>query len=76
MDLQATQQLWAVVKFKSGEKLDYSGYNRDSWRPRDRELHMAEISSIMNTQTNTEMLKLEKQFGVRYSELLRRILMW
>ena len=62
------------VKFKSGlfgDKLDYSGYNRDSWQPRDRNSHMAEISFILNAKTKTEMLKLEKQFGTRYSELLR-----
>ena len=32
---------------------------------------MADISSILNARTTTEMLKLEKEFGTKYSELLR-----
>ena len=50
------------VQFKSGsfgEKLDYSGYNRDSWKLRDRELHMEEVSAIPKAKTTTAMLQLK-----------------
>lgn len=62
------------IKFKSGsfgEKLDYSGYDRSSWQPTDKESQMAEVSAVQNAKTNTEVAKLERKFGVRYSELLR-----
>ena len=41
------------IKFKSGsfgEKLDYSGYDRNLWQPRDKHSHEAEISEILNAQ--------------------------
>ena len=61
-------------KFKSGsfgDKLDYSGYDRDTWLLRNRKVHMSEISAILQAKTQSEKLLLEKQYGIRYSELLR-----
>ena len=62
------------INFKSGifgEKLDYSGYDRDSWEFRDHASHMTEITEISRAKTWTEQLQLEKKYGSRYSELLR-----
>ena len=55
-----------------GEKLDYSGYDRERWQYRDMDSHVScHLAKISKAKTVTEQRVLEKQFGVRYSELLR-----
>jgi len=62
------------IKFKTGsfgEKVDYSGYDRDSWQPRDWQSHMADIQTILDAETITKKKELQKKYGIKYSELLR-----
>ena len=54
-----------------GEKLDYSGYDREVWAPRTMEQHMHAVKGILNAKTPTQLEQITKANGVRYSELLR-----
>ena len=54
-----------------GEKLNYSGYDRDLWPSRTHAMHMQHVSEVQTALTATRQSELEKQYGVRYSELLR-----
>ena len=63
-----------LKKFKAGsfgEKLDYSGYNRENWQHRNKALHMRHLEEIQRSRTLTEQQDIEKRTGVRYSELVR-----
>ena len=50
---------------------DYSGFNRDIWTPRHDTLHRQHADKIRNTLNVNEKEKLQKRFGVKYSELLK-----
>ena len=54
-----------------GEKLDYSGFDRDAWIPRSMEQHLLAIHELESARTPTEVQQVIKKNGVRYSELLR-----
>lgn len=62
-----------LKKFKAGsfgDKLDYSGYERDNWEYCNHSTHLAQLAEIKNTMTITERKKLEMNWDVRNSELL------
>ena len=61
-----------MKKFVSGnfgDKMDYSGYDCENWTLCDHKTHEKYISEIISS--TTEERDLIKQYGVRYSELLR-----
>ena len=54
-----------------GEKLDFSGYDRSSWLERTLKLHSEAIFALQNATCQSKKDEVEKQFGVRYSEIVR-----
>ena len=54
-----------------GSKPDYSGYDVESWQPRDMASHLRVVSMATTAQTATEQAQIEKSHGARYSDLLR-----
>ena len=56
---------------KFGEKSDFSGYERDEWLPRTHAIHMEQVSEVCSAKTASRQQELEKQYGARYTELLR-----
>ena len=54
-----------------GEKPDYSGFVRELWPKRDNKNHKEQGIKWRQAKTLTEQHKIEKEYGVRYTELLR-----
>ena len=54
-----------------GEKLDYSGFDRDTWSERSMEQHLQAIKEVESASTPTQVEQITKKNGVRYSELVR-----
>ena len=54
-----------------GTKLDYSGCERDQWEMCSKELPQQYVSMLKNAKTASDAKKHERQYGIRYSELLR-----
>ena len=54
----------------SGEKLDYSGFNYESWEVRKLEDHRKNVDAVLSAVTATSRASLEKQYGLRFSVLL------
>ena len=54
-----------------GDKLNYSGFDRDQWPLRTHAMHMQHVSEVQAALTATRQSELERLHGVRYSELLR-----
>ena len=54
-----------------GEKLDYSGFDRDNWPLRTLDQHWDALLALDNASCQTQSEQVEKEFGVRYSELVR-----
>ena len=50
---------------------DYSGYDREQWQPRNLTCHLAQVQRAKNATSQTARDKIEREIGVRYSELLR-----
>ena len=50
---------------------DYSGFNRESWTPRNVNQHREDVKQVRDCKNMTEATKKESELGVRYSELLR-----
>lgn len=60
-----------LKKFPSmGDKLDYSGYDRENWAKRDIKTHKQAAEKYKNAKTKAEQESLLRQEGVRYSVLL------
>ena len=53
-----------------GEKLDYSGFNRNAWIPRSMEQHLLAIHEMESAKIPTQVEQVIKK-NVRYSKLLR-----
>lgn len=86
-DLPATRKLCGFLSFSAskgcskcrkhfpceqfGEKVDYSGFDRDEWPQRSHEMHLQHVSEVQEATTASRQNELEKMHGVRYSELLR-----
>ena len=86
-DLPATRKVCGFTSFSSshgcskcmkvfscerfGTKLDYSGYERNTWEMRTHELHQHQVSMLKNAHTASDFQLHERRYGVRYSELLR-----
>ena len=56
---------------KFGDPPDYSGYDRQNWKPRNKEDHKTAVSKVKSSKTITELTKNQKELGVHYSELTR-----
>ena len=54
-----------------GEKLDYSGFDRHNWPLRTLDQHCFALLALENATCQTQCEKVEREFGVRYSELVR-----
>ena len=74
-DLPATRKLCGFVSFSAsqgctkcqkhfpfmqfGEKLDYTGYDREEWIPRIKATHMMHVSEIQSPKTASRKHELE-----------------
>lgn len=54
-----------------GEKLDYSGFNPSSWPCRTADEHHVQGMAWKHVQSVAERGKIEREFGVRFTKLLR-----
>ena len=54
-----------------GEKLDYSGFDRHNWPLRTLDQHCFALHALENATCQTQCEQVEREFGVRYSELVR-----
>ena len=52
-----------------GDKLDYSGFNREGWKLRDLESHKVISKSYREANTKSKQDDIVKNYGVRYSVL-------
>ena len=53
-----------------GEKRDYSGFDRDSWMKRNNKHHRQQAKRISKCKTQSDIKKLEKQYGINYYSAL------
>ena len=53
------------------QKVDYAGFDRDEWTPREHTLHLKHAMEVKFAKTASRQHELQKQYGLRYSELLR-----
>lgn len=63
--------LKSFVTTTFGEKADYSGFDTESWPKRDLEQHKRKGMEWKHARTQVERLKIERECGVRFTELLR-----
>lgn len=86
-DIPATRKLCGFYGFKAkfgcskcmkefatdsfSDSTDYSGFQRDQWPPRDIKIHRQKALESKNATTATARSQIEREIGVRYSELLR-----
>ena len=86
-DIPATRKLCGFYGFKArhgcskclkefptsnfSDGTDYSGFQREVWQPRDMDLHYKKAMEAKDADSNAERTKIERDIGVRYSELLR-----
>ena len=54
-----------------GEKADYSGFDRSVWPPRTKEDHQKKGMEWKHANTLTSRQRIEREDGVRFTELLR-----
>ena len=54
-----------------GEKLDYSGFDRHNWPLRTFDQHCFALHALENATCQTQCEQVEREFGVRYSDLVR-----
>jgi hypothetical protein len=54
-----------------GSKPDYSGFDRDSWPKRELKDHKEQGMKWKHAATLSQRHKIEREYGIRYSELLR-----
>lgn len=54
---------------KIGDKIDYSGFDRDSWPKCTDTEHYQQAYKTMEAKTKEARKAIEKEFGVRYSVL-------
>ena len=55
---------------RSGQVVDYSGYDRDSWAYRNVHLHRQQCRDVLKATTKSAMRKAESAVGLRYTCLL------
>ena len=56
---------------KFGDATDYSGYDRQNWKPRNKKDHEDAVNTVKSSKTLTERQKNQKELGAHYSELTR-----
>ena len=54
-----------------GEKTNYSGFDRENWRPRDDHTHRLLAREYLKKTNRSQQKQFESQHGFRYTELLR-----
>ena len=52
-------------------KTNYSGFDRNNWQVRKKSHHVRQAYRAKDAATHSEREQIERQFGIRYSELLR-----
>lgn len=50
---------------------NYAGFNREAWESRDLSTHLAQVQRAKKATSQAAREKVEREIGVRYSELLR-----
>ena len=68
-DVLSASKTFDTVEF--GMKPNYGGYDRSKWTPRTDISHRSTCMKHKFSKTHKEQLKIEKENGIRYSELLR-----
>ena len=58
-----------VPKCVFGSKLDYPGYGRETWEVHAKAIQIQQVSMLNDARTATDQQQVEKQYGVRHSEL-------
>lgn len=53
-----------------GEKRDYSGFDRQNWKPRTKSLHNLYANRVKNATSKTQADKISRDFGTFYSVLI------
>lgn len=51
--------------------MNYSGFDRSTWPPREIEAHRRNVQRIRESKTKTEQKQLESELGCRYSTLIK-----
>ena len=51
--------------------MNFSGFDRSTWRPRTREAHVAAISKILACNTKADVTKVESENGYRHTIFLK-----
>ena len=85
-DIPATSKLCGFYGFKAkcgcskcmkefvttsfSESTDYSGFEREQWPPRNLKIHHQKAIEAKNARSNAARTEIEREVGVRYSELL------
>jgi len=54
---------------KDGDKIDYSGFERESWPLRFHSTHVQQGKNALNAGTKEARKEIERKFGARYSVL-------
>ena len=54
----------------STHKMDFSGYDRDSWPNRTLQVHHEQCKKYLSAQTKLQRKSIEKDYGIRYSALI------
>ena len=54
-----------------GEKLDYSGFNRETWIPRTQVMHNEAVNALGKATCLSQQERIEKMYGVRISALVK-----
>ena len=49
---------------------DYSGFNRDNWKPRSSDAHRKDVDYTLKYKNRTEQAQKESEVGCRYSVLV------
>lgn len=53
-----------------GEKRDYSGFDRQNWKPRSKSLHNLYARKVKNANSKAQADKLSRDYGTYYSVLI------
>lgn len=53
-----------------GEKRDYSGFDRQNWKPRSKSLHNVYARKVKNANSKAQADKLSRDYGTYYSVLI------
>ena len=58
------------VQVSGVKRMDYSGFDRETWQPRSPQVHYDKAIEYLHADTQSRRKAITKEFGVRYSCLL------